>query len=79
MEEIALGLLQITARIIGWFLIDIFVHVGCWSIGWVTMKIFTLGHYPKKETNEDKIALVGFFMLLLVIVGFTMYVHFNGN
>lgn len=79
MEEIALGILQIVARIIVWIFVEFFVQIVCWSIGWGTLKVLTLGRYPKEETEEDKIALVGFFMLLLVIVGFTLYVHFYGN
>ena len=73
MEELVIGILHITGRVVAWFLLDIFFQVVCWGIGWATLKLVTLGCYPKKDMKEDSVAYVGFCMLLLVIVGFTIY------
>ena len=79
MEELVIGILHITGRVIAWFLLDIFFQVVCWGIGWATLKLVTLGRHPKKDMKEDSVAYVGFCMLLMVVVGFTIYVYFNST
>lgn len=79
MEEVVGGMLHFIIRVLAWFLIDIFFQVVCWGIGWATLKIITLGQYPKKHTSEEAVSLVGFVILLLPIIGFTLYIYFNGN
>jgi len=79
MEEIVGGIIHLIARIIGWFFIEVFLQVFCWGIGWVSLKLFTFGHYPKKDTKEDTVSFVGFIMILLSIAGLTFYFHFGSN
>ena len=68
MDEIAL-------RFIGWFFIDVIMHLVCFGIGFVILKVFTLGKYPTKETNEDTVMYIGLGVLILLIISLTVYAY----
>lgn len=79
MEEIIGGIFHIIGRFLIWFFLDIFFQVVCWGLGWGTLKIITLGQYPKKQTSEEAVAIAGFIALLLPIIFITFYFHFVAN
>ncbi len=78
MEEILGGIFYFIGRFFIWFFLDIFFQVICWSIGWGTLKVITLGQYPKKQTSEELVAIIGFIVLILPVIGLTFYYYFNG-
>jgi len=64
-------------RTIGWFLIELLFNIVCWSIGWVTLKIITLGKYSARNTHEDTVSFSGAAVLILLLIYITMYYHFK--
>jgi len=76
MEEIIGGIIQFIGRFFIWFFLDIFFQVICWGIGWCTLKIITLGKYPKKQTSEKAVAILGFIVLLLKLIGIVIYFNY---
>ena len=68
MDEIAL-------RFIGWFFIDVIMHIVCFGIGYVILKTLTLGKYPTKETKEDIVMYTGLGALILLIIALTIYAY----
>lgn len=72
-EDIAVGLLGGIARLIAWFIMEIFFQTICWEIGWATLKALTIGSYPKPETKVEHVIVIGFIVLLIPIIGFTIY------
>ena len=68
MDEIAL-------RFIGWFFIDVIMHIVCFGIGYIILKSLTLGKYPTKETKEDTVMYAGLGTLILLIIALTIYTY----
>ena len=73
-EEITSGILSIAARVIGWFFVEVLLHIVCGGIGWLVIKLITFGKYPTKYTKEEPIMLVGFLILLIPVAVLTFYV-----
>lgn len=72
-EEIAVGVLAGIARLCTWLILEAFLHGICWGIGWATLKTFTLGAYPKAETNIGSVIAVGIAVLLFFLFGLAIY------
>jgi hypothetical protein len=69
-EEVAVGGIF---RILSWLVMEFFLQMFCWGIGWVTLKIFTLGTYPKPSTKHTHVIAVGLVELIAILVAITVY------
>ena len=72
-EEIGVGILGAIARFIGWLIIEIFLQVICWGIGWVFLKAVSLGQYPSKGSNQEIVIAVGLIIFLIPVIVFAIY------
>jgi len=72
-EEIGVGILGAIARFIGWLIIEIFLQVICWGIGWGFLKAVSLGHYPFKDSNQEMVIAVGLIIFLIPVIVFAIY------
>lgn len=79
MDEIISIILGSIGRLVTWLVIDVLMHIVCYGIGWITSKVLTFGSYPKKETNDDTVMLIGFFVLMLLVIGLTVYVYIHSR
>lgn len=74
-EEIGVGILGAIARFIGWLIIEIFLQVICWGIGWVFLKAVSLGQYPSKDSNQEIVIAVGLIIFLIPVIVFAIYAN----
>lgn len=72
-EEIGVGVLGAIARFIGWLIIEIFLQIICWGIGWVFLKAVSLGQYPSKDSNQEIVIAVGLIIFLTPVIVFSIY------
>ena len=66
---------EIAYRIFGWLFIEVFMHFVCFGIGWILLKILTLGKYPTKETDEKIVIYIGLGALISLLIAFTIYAY----
>ena len=74
-EEIGVGVLGAIARFIGWLIIEIFLQVICWGIGWVFLKAVSLGQYPSKDSNQEIVIALGLIIFLTPVIVFAIYAN----
>lgn len=74
-EEIGVGILGAIARFIGWLIIEIFLQVICWGIGWVFLKAVSLGQYPSKDSNQEIVIALGLIIFLTPVIVFAIYAN----
>lgn len=72
-EEVGVGILGAIARFIGWLIIEIFLQVICWGIGWVFLKAVSLGQYSSKGSNQEVVIAVGLIIFLIPVIVFAFY------
>jgi len=69
MEEVVEGIGKGILRFIKWVIIDLFVELFLYGYGYLTLKISTLGKYPKpNKNNENLCSTVGFIALVITII-----------
>lgn len=61
-------------RVIVWFVMDIFFGALCWGIGWLILKVLSLGTYPSQDTKSGPIIATGLSVLLIVITALMIYI-----
>jgi len=54
---------------IGWILEDILFEVVCYWIGYVFLKVVTLGRFPDKEEIDRRKGRIKFVGLMVIILG----------
>ncbi|WP_334062765.1 hypothetical protein [Alteromonas genovensis] len=71
MEEVVEGFGRFALRIIKWIVIQALIEGIVYGYGYVTLKIFTLGKYPRSNKDEGRsfiagcVSIVATFMLLI--------------
>lgn len=60
MEEVVEGIGRLILRIIKWLIIDALVEFIIQGIGYITLKVITLGRYPRPNRDEGRCVIAGF-------------------
>ncbi len=71
MEEIVSGMIRFFPKVVGWILFELLFDIVCWGLGWVTLKLITVGKYPNKNTSESTVSIAGVVVLLLLLAVLT--------
>jgi len=79
-EAIAEAVFPVLGRILGYIFLDLIGQIICYSIGFVTVKIFTLGRHPKTffppgsdSGQEIYVILVGIAVSILIFISGMVY------
>ncbi len=67
MEEI----FDIFKRTVSWLILDIVYYRICYYIGWVAVKVFTVGRFTvsyEDEGSANKLSLLGFAILAVFVL-----------
>lgn len=67
MEEVVEGVGRLIFRIIKWLIIDALVEFVIQGIGHITLKIITLGRYPRPNRDEGRTVVTGFVTIALIV------------
>lgn len=73
MEEVAEGLFRGIARLIKWIVIDILIQFFVYGYGYVTLKIVTLGAYPKANRDNENLCVFSGIISIAVTIGLIAY------
>ncbi len=60
-------------RFFSWLVMEIFIQSFCWGLGWLTLKLFTLGHYPEPSTKNSHVIAVGLVVFMFGVLTVTIY------
>lgn len=77
MEEVAEGIGKIFLRVIKWIIIDAFIELFIHGYGYLTLKIITLGKYPKPDQDNDTLCVVTGLVSIAVTIGIIMFINSN--
>lgn len=79
LDELAGGLF----RLLGGLFKDIFFDVLCFLVGWITLRVLTLGQYPRvglfdgmrhetsvTSTDESLVSIVGLLVIIAAVAAF---------
>lgn len=69
MEEVVEGLFRGVARLIKWIIIDILIQFCVYGYGYVTLKIVTVGIYPKENRDNESLCVLSGIISVAVIIG----------
>lgn len=72
MEEIAEGLGKGVFRFIKWIIIDAFIEFFVYGYGYLTLKLITLGKYPKSGQDNDTLCIIAGLISIAVTIGLIM-------
>jgi hypothetical protein len=68
MEEVAEGIGRFFLNILRWIFVDAILEFFIRGLGYISLKIVTLGKYPRKNRDEGRCAIAGFITLVLILV-----------
>ena len=71
-DEVAEGFFRIAWRFVAYFLVDLVFEIGCYWLGWITLKIITIGKYPPPADHEHAdwfVSLVGIIVVIALGLG----------
>jgi len=77
MEELAEGAGKGLLRIIKWIVIEVFIDVFIHAYGYLTLKIITLGKYPKPNQNNDALCVISGLISLGITIAIIMFINSN--
>jgi hypothetical protein len=77
MEELAEGIGRGFLRIIKWIVIDAFIELFIHGYGYLTLKIITLGKYPKPDQNNETLCLVSGLISFVITIAIIMFINSN--
>jgi hypothetical protein len=77
MEDLAEGIGKGFLNLIKWIIIDVFIELFIYGYGYLTLKILTLGKYPKPNQNNDTLCVVSGFISFVVTIAIIMYINSN--
>ena len=77
MEELAEGIGRGFLRIIKWIVIDAFIELFIHGYGYLTLKIITLGKYPKPDQNNETLCLVSGVISFVITIAIIMFINSN--
>ena len=75
MEEVVEGVGRLIFRTIKWLIIDALVEFVIQGIGHITLKIITLGRYPRPNRDEGRTVLTGLITIALIVFVVVMSTH----
>ncbi len=67
------GVLRVLWQILRYLLIDLCIDVVIYGYGYLSLKIFSLGRYPKLYGTERKAAISAGLVAMLVTVALILY------
>lgn len=75
MEAAIEGVGRILFHILRWVLVEALLEIGSYYYGWATLKVFTLGKYPK-DGDEAKATciVVGVISMILTVLALIYFV-----
>ena len=73
MEDIAEGIGRFFLSILRWIFIDAILEFFIRGLGYISLKIITLGRYPRPGRDEGRCVIAGFVSLafILLLIGMT--------
>jgi hypothetical protein len=77
MEEVAEGIGRGFLRVIKWIIIDAFIELFIHGYGYLTLKIITIGKYPKPDQDNDTLCVVAGLISFAVTIGIIMFINSN--
>tara|TARA_B110000467_G_C17887737_1_gene248181 strand:- start:189 stop:422 length:234 start_codon:yes stop_codon:yes gene_type:complete len=77
MEDLAEGIGRGFLNLIKWIIIDVFIELFIHGYGYLTLKILTLGKYPKLNKNNDTLCVISGFISFAVTIAIIMYINSN--
>jgi hypothetical protein len=77
MEELVEGLGRGILNVIKWIVIDLFIEIFVHGYGYITLKVFTFGKYPK--AGEDNYTLCIISGLLSIAATIAVIIVINSN
>ena len=77
-EYIPDGFLRVLWQILRYLLIDLCIDMLIHGYGYLTLKIFSLGRYPKLYGTERNVAILAGIVAMLVTVALILYWHNAG-
>jgi hypothetical protein len=72
-EDIAGGVLRALSRVLLWLLLDVLIDIVIYGYGYITLKIFTLGRYPKQYGAERNFSIFAGVVAILATACFIVY------
>ncbi len=72
MEELAEGLGKGLFRFVKWIIIDAFIEFFVYGYGYLTLKVITLGKYPKSGQDNDSLCIIVGLISIAVTFGLMM-------
>ncbi|MCF6435848.1 MULTISPECIES: hypothetical protein [Pseudoalteromonas] len=73
MEEVTEGLFRGIARFIKWLFIDMLIQSIFYGCGYATLKVVTLGTYPKPNRIHEGLCIAVGVVLWFVLIGVFAY------
>ena len=77
MEDLAEGIGRGFLNLIKWIVIDVFIELFIHGYGYLTLKILTLGKYPKSNKNNDTLCVVSGLISFVVTIAIIMFINSN--
>jgi hypothetical protein len=77
MEDLAEGIGKGFLNLIKWIIIDVFIELFIHGYGYLTLKILSIGKYPKPNQNNDTLCVVSGFISFVVTIAIIMYINSN--
>ena len=75
MEEIAEGIGRGFLRVMKWIIIELFIDLFLHGYGYLTLKIITLGKYPKPDRDNESLCVISGFISFVITIAIIMYVN----
>ena len=75
MEEIVEGLGRLIFRTIKWILIEVFIEIFIYGYGYVTLKVVTLGRYPKSGRDDETICIIAGIVSIVLTLFLIAYIY----
>ena len=72
-EDIAGGVVRALWRVLLWLLLDVLIDIIIYGYGYITLKIVTLGRYPKQYGAERNFAIFAGFVAILATICLILY------
>ena len=77
MEDLAEVVGRGILNLIKWIVIDVFIELFIRGYGYLTLKIITLGKYPKQDQNNDTLCIVAGFIFFVFTIAIIMFINSN--
>jgi len=77
MEELVEGLGRGILNIIKWIVIDLFIDIFVHGYGYVTLKILTVGKYPKADQDNDTLCIISGLLSIAATIAVIMVINSN--